>query len=221
MAVLPWSFSSLNAYETCPRRYYHVRVARDVKEPQTEALAWGNAVHKALEDAVNGRMLTGSFQAYQPLVDKLKTAPGRKHTERKFGLTSGYKSTTFFAKDVWFRGVIDLTVEQGSAVTILDYKTGKVREDGDQLKLFAAAGFAQYPQATTIRTGYVWLAHDRITRRDFQRDELPLIWQEFVPRIERMKESEAADKWLPNPSGLCRRHCPVPKSKCEFSGRDD
>ena len=219
--VIPWSYSSLNAFETCPRRFYLTRIAKVVQEPQTTATAWGNAVHKALEDAVKGSSpLTERYATYQLLVDKLKTTPGQKFTERKFGITNGYGPTTFFAKNVWFRGVIDLTIDAGKTVHILDYKTGKVKEDGDQLKLFAAAGFAQHPHAQRIRTGYIWLAHDQLTRRDFDRDELPTIWQEFIPRVQRMENAQAKNDWPARPSGLCRTWCPVGKANCSHCGED-
>lgn len=218
--VLPWSYSSLTAFETCPRRFYLTRIAKLVKEPQTEATIWGNEVHKALEHAVQGKPLEPRFVSYGPLVEKLRAAPGQKHTERKFGLTSGYQPTEFFAKNVWFRGVIDLTIVTDTTATVLDHKTGRVKTDGDQLKLFAAAAFAQYPHVNTVTTGYIWLAHDKLTRRDFTRDEVPVIWQEFIPRIRRMELAQEKDNWPPNPSGLCKAWCPVGKKLCDFCGKD-
>lgn len=213
--VTPWSYSSLTAFENCPKRFYLTRIAKLVKEPQTAATLWGNEVHKALEHAVQGKPLEERFNSYAPLVAKLRAAPGQKHTERKFGLTSSYRSTEFFAKDVWFRGVIDLTIVTDKTATVLDHKTGKVKSDGDQLKLFAAAAFAQYPHVETVKTGYLWLAHDKATRRDFTREEVPVIWQEFIPRVQRMEHAEKTDQWLPKPSGLCG-WCPVGREHCDF-----
>lgn len=218
--VFPWSYSSLQAFETCPRRFYLTRIAKVVKEPQTEATLWGNEVHKALELAVQGQALAPRFSSYAPLVEKLRAAPGRKFTEQKFGLTESYRPTEFFGKDVWFRGVIDLTIVTEKTATVIDYKTGKPKDDGDQLKLFAAAAFAQYPHVQSVKTSYAWLAHDKTTRRDFTKDEVPVIWQEFLPRLQRMKNAEERDQWLPNPSGLCRSWCPVGKKNCDFCGKD-
>ncbi len=219
--VLPWSYSSLQAYETCPRRYYLTRIAKAIKEPQSEAMLWGNQVHKALETAVGeGKALAPNFVQYQPIVDKLRASDGRKFTEQRFGLTPSLKPTEFFGKDVWFRGVLDLTVIKTKIGMVLDYKTGSVKTDGDQLKLFAAATFAQHPYLETVKTGYVWLAHDKITTKDFTKADVPIIWQEFIPRIKRMEKAQDDDKWLPNPSGLCKAWCPVGKNNCEFCGKD-
>lgn len=219
--VLPWSYSSLQAFETCSRRFYLTRIAKVVKEPQTEATLWGNEVHKALELAVgDGTPLGPRFTQYQPIVDKLRATDGKKFTEQKFGLTNSFKPTTFFGKDVWFRGVLDLTIVKPRTAVVLDHKTGKVKTDGDQLKLFAAATFAQHPYLETVKTGYVWLAYDKVTTKEFKKDDVPGIWQEFIPRVKRMEKALDDDKWLPNPSGLCRDWCPVGKKNCEFCGKD-
>lgn len=219
--VLPWSYSSLSAFETCPRRFYLTRITKQVREPQTQATLWGNEVHKALELAVNGTKALGpTFQQYQPIVERVRAAKGRTFTEQKFGLTSGFKPTEFFGKDVWFRGVLDLTIVTPKIGIVLDYKTGKVKHDGDQLKLFAAATFAQHPYLDTVKTGYLWLANDKTVTQTFVREDLPLIWQEFLPRIQRMERAQDNDKWLPRPSGLCAAWCPVGKKLCEHCGRD-
>lgn len=220
-AVLPWSYSSLQAFETCPKRFYLTRISKQVREPQTEATMWGNEVHKALEHAVAGTKTLGpNFSQYQPIVDRLRATDGKKYTEQKFGLTSGFKPTAFFGSDVWFRGVLDLTIVKPKVGIVLDYKTGKVKTDGDQLKLFAAATFAQHPYLEVVKTGYLWLAADKTTAQDFKKEDVPVIWQEFLPRIQRMEKAQEDDKWLPNPSGLCKAWCPVGKKLCEFCGKD-
>lgn len=218
-SVVPWSYSSLSSFETCPRRHYLTKIAKVVFEKQSAEMAYGNEVHKALELAVAGsKPLEKRFEQYQPMVTRIRSAPGQKYTEEKFGLTAGFQPTTFFAKDVWFRGVIDLNVVRKTAATTLDYKTGKPKEDHDQLKLFAATTFAKFPHLTKVRTGYLWTAFDKITSLDFTAEDVPIIWQEFVPRVRRMEAAEQKNDWPPRPSGLCRKWCPVGKSNCEFCG---
>lgn len=219
--VLPWSYSSLSAFETCPRRYQLTRLTKQVVEPQTEATLHGNEVHKALELHLNGtRYLPEKYAQYLPLADKVKQQPGQRLVEFKFGLTQGYRQTSFFAKDVWFRGVIDVGVIGPKRGVLLDWKTGKPKTDGDQLKLFAAAGFSMFPYLETLKTGYVWLAYDRLDSQTFRKEDVPAIWQEFTPRVIRMVNALEKDKFLPRPSGLCAKWCPCPRSLCEFSGKE-
>ena len=47
---LSWSYSSISLFKQCPRKYYRLRVLKDIKEPPTQHLIYGNAVHKACED---------------------------------------------------------------------------------------------------------------------------------------------------------------------------
>lgn len=101
---------------------------------------------------------------------------------------------------------------------LVTHNTGKVKSDGDQLKLFAASTFAAYPYLEKVKTSYIWLAYDKTTSAEFTKDDVPGIWQEFLPRVGRMEQALADDKWLPNPSGLCKSYCPVGKKLCDFCG---
>ena len=219
--VLPWSYSSLNAFETCPKRYYLTIVSKQVKEPQTEATLHGNEVHKALELAIKGdQQLVPKYKQYAPIVERVRARDGKRLVEHKFGLTSSFKPTTFFAKDVWVRGVIDFLLAGEKTAVALDWKTGKVKTDGDQMKLFAGAAFASFPWIERVKVGYVWLANDKVTPGEYTRDDIPEIWDTFLPRVQRMETAAKADRWLPNPSGLCRAFCPVGRRLCDFCGKD-
>ena len=44
-----WSYSSLKTFEQCPKKYYHLKVAKDVKDKGSSAMFYGNEVHKAAE----------------------------------------------------------------------------------------------------------------------------------------------------------------------------
>ncbi len=218
--VVPWSYSSVTAFETCPRRFKLTRLTKEVTEPQTEATIHGNEVHKALEKHLTGEQhLPQKYAQYLPLVEKVKAKPGKRLVEFKFALTKSFKPTEFFAKDAWCRGVIDAGVVNEKTAVVLDWKTGKPKPDHDQLKLFAGATLAMYPYLETVRTGYVWLAHNKIDSCQFSRDDTAEIWQAFLPRIQRMTRAAEKDDFPPKPSGLCTKWCPVTNDKCEFSGK--
>lgn len=122
-SVTPWSYSSLTAYATCPRRYYLTRISKQVKESQTEATIHGNQVHSALEKYVgNEAPLDSMYEGYRAVADKIKFSKGRKVLEYKFGLTKGLKPTEFFAKDVWCRGVLDIGILTEKQAIVLDWK---------------------------------------------------------------------------------------------------
>lgn len=197
------------------------KIAKVVSEPQTDATKNGNDVHRALEKAVKGDEGLGhKYAQYQPLVTRIRSASGEKQTEYKFGLTSSFKPTTFFANDVWVRGVIDLAILRSKSAIVLDYKTGKPKTDDDQLSLFAAVSFARFPNIEEVHTGYAWLGHNKLVTSVYKREESPLIWQGFVGRVKRMEHAAMSGDFPPKPSGLCREWCPVGKKNCEFCGKD-
>ncbi len=215
-----WSYSSLTAFETCPRRYAIVRVYKQIKEPQTEATLHGNAVHKAIENYGKGvEPMPEKYGQYKPLVDTVLSAKGDKVFETKFALNADLQPVRYFADDCWVRGVLDLQVLNGSTAVVLDWKTGKPKADGDQMKLFAASTFALHGHVNKVHTGYVWLAHDKLDRETYTREDAEPIWAEFRLRVKRLDDAVKYDDFPPKPSGLCKSWCPVPNRMCEFSGK--
>ncbi len=215
-----WSYSSLSSFEQCPRRYAVIRVHKLVADPPNAASKHGDEVHKALELYVkDGTALPVKYAQYEPIVSKIAKSPGDVYAEQRFALTRDIKPTTFFAPDCWVRGVLDVTVVRGAKATVLDYKTGKPKNDPDQLKLFAAAVFGQYPEVDTVKTGYLWLAYDIADTEIYTRSQAADIWKSFEVRVERLEHAMKYDEFPPKPSGLCKNYCPVPKNICEFSGR--
>ena len=218
--IIPWSYSTLTAFETCPRKFKLTKIDRVFVEPQNEASLHGNEVHKAIERHMKNEVLLPiKYKEYLPLVEKCKAAPGKKLVEFKFALTDSFRPTDFFAKDAWCRGVIDFAVLNPEHALVLDWKTGKPKEDHDQLKLFAAVTFSCHPYLLKIDTGYVWLANNKLDSKSFVREDVAEIWQEFMPRVTRLTKAAENDNFPPKPSGLCTKWCPVTTKHCEFSGR--
>ena len=215
----PWSYSALTSYETCPRRYELTRVTRKVKEPQTEATLWGNEVHKALELFAKGeKPLPPELKQYERYVTKILSYEGKRVIEERIALDKNFRPTTWMAKDVWVRGIIDIGVVGSEKAYLLDWKTGKRKPDMDQLKLFAALAFAIYPWIDKVTTGFIWLKTKEFDKEVVTREQLPEIWNTFMPRLERLAVSYEENKWTPKPSGLCKNWCPVGRTNCEFCG---
>lgn len=219
-SVIPWSYSSLTAFETCPKRFFITRISKQVQEPQTEATIHGNAVHKALEEYIGGKApMPAKYESYLPVADKVRDTPGEKLLEYKFGLTAGLQPTTFFAKDCWARGVIDVGIKQPNQVILLDWKTGKRKADHDQLDMFALAALSLYPSARKIKTGYIWLQTHQMDSKEYSQDDKSQLAQGFAARAFRLEEAHRKGEWPANPSGLCRAWCPVGRALCVHCGK--
>lgn len=215
---VPWSHSSMDAFETCPRRYMLTKVKKSVKEPPTEATKHGNAVHDAMAKAIKGEQaLPPKYEGYTKYVDMVRRSPGTKTIEEKVALNKDFKQTSFFAKDAWLRVIVDAAIVFDDRAVLLDWKTGK-RKMSDQLALSAAVGFALWPFVKKIETAFVWLPDRKVDKETFAREEAPALWSPIFVKLERMERAHATDTFPPKPSGLCKKWCPVGRANCEFCG---
>lgn len=212
-----WSFSGLTKYENCPRMYHITKVLGLVKEPPTEATAWGSSVHLALELRVrDGTPLPPTMAKFEPTAARLAGMKGEVFVEREMGITKDLKPTGFHDADCWYRCIIDVGCAYTSAVFLGDYKTGKVKTDHDQLELSSATFLSSYPEIDVARSAYIWLVNGTMTRKDIKREIVPAIWSKYRGRIARLENAYDNDKWIPRPSGLCQGWCAVGREYCEF-----
>lgn len=181
-----------------------------MSEAPGKAMLEGQKIHKALELRVRDKVpLPGNLRQHEPLCRRFDKTSGSVHVEQKLALNRDLEPTEFFAKDVWLRGVLDVIVQKGKRAKVFDYKTGKRKPDSEQLKLFAAVVFAANDKVEIIDTSFLWLHTREVDSATFTRDDEPLIWREFEPRVERMQEAYDRQKFPARPSGLCRGWCPV------------
>jgi hypothetical protein len=205
-----WSYSALTGYETCPKQYYHLKVAKDIQEAPSAAMLEGSNTHTALEQRVrDGKPLPLNLRKHEKLCSRFANAKGEVLVERKLALNEKLEETEYFARDVWVRGVFDVALLSSDTLRIYDYKTGSRKPDNQQLRLFAALGAAVWPQVKKIQTYFLWLKTGETDRADIPVEEVPLIWAEFEPRVEAMVQSKENNYYPARPSGLCRGWCPV------------
>lgn len=221
MANPAWTYSHLDSFETCPRKFYHTKVVKDVIEPPTVHTEWGTTVHTAFENWIkDGTPLPDGMTQWQTLANKLAKLPGDKYTEQKFAIDAAFQPCDW--KQAWSRGIADLVVVHGDKAVVMDYKTGK-RKPTEQLNLYANYVFHHYEHVNTVFTGFVWLKDRKIDWNSgrtgnypITREEMPIVWQEFLPRVRKLETAYERDKWPARTSGLCKGWCPV--TQCEFNG---
>ena len=79
---IAWSYSSLKTFEQCPRKYYHLKVAKDIKDGDTDATRYGTSMHTVAEEFIrDGVEIPAQFSYLQPALEQLKAIPGEKHCE--------------------------------------------------------------------------------------------------------------------------------------------
>jgi hypothetical protein len=221
MTLPAQSYSSLKLFEQCPRKYYHLRVVKDIKEPTSEAMYYGTDMHKAAEDYIqDGTALPERFSYVKSTLDNLKRFEGERICEYKMGLTATLKPCAFDAEDVWFRGIIDLAIlnhETGEG-RIVDYKTGKSAKYADtgQLELMALGVFKHFPTIKKIKAGLLFVVCKAFIKDKYDLSMEPKLWEKWLRHYSRIETAYKTNVWNPNPSGLCRRHCSV--HSCPHNG---
>ena len=219
-----WSHSALKSFEQCPKRYYETSISKRYQDAGGEAMMWGSEVHKAFENYFkNGKPFPMGMKQFQPLAEQLKRSAEPKQveemTETKLALSQQLQPTSYFAKNVWVRGVVDYGIINGKKAAIFDWKTGKRKSDDDQLALMAGLMFAQDPELEYIVSTFVWLQEDpgqQMERLEFKREDVGEIWGRFFGRVEEFQKAFEKEDFPPRPNGLCRRYCPV--ASCPYHG---
>jgi hypothetical protein len=158
MKKFAWSWSRLKNFRTCPKRHYHIDLAKDVKEELSEALKWGNMFHDAMAKRIGeGEPLPKQFAAYERwpgIIRDLKEAGTDVKVEQRLAMDESFQPTGWFDQRTWFRGVVDvlaIAADKTKAVAI-DWKTGgKIQPEFEQLALNAQLIFAHY-ELSTVHT---------------------------------------------------------------------
>jgi len=204
-----WSFSALTRYENCPKQYYHVNVAKDFKDEDTEFSASGKDVHTALyRRVVKNQTLPLDLRYLEKTAAKFVGLPGDTSGELKFAMARNFEPVEYFAPNVFVRVVVDLLNVRGSRAIVIDYKTGRPQPGFTQLELTAAVLGTHLPEIEEFDLVYVWLKNRTVTKHRLARESLVGVWNNFLPRVAKIEQALKTTEFPAKPSGLCK-YCPV------------
>ena len=221
-AISPTSFSHFKAFEQCPKQFYHVRHKAEFPFVESTAMKYGNDAHKVAELYIrDGDEIQDKFLYMKPVLDSLNAKEGEKHCELKLGITRDFVPCSYWAKDIWIRGVIDLLITNGDHAWVIDYKTSKNANyaDKDQLELMALLVFASYPEIQRVSGGLVFTKCNQLVKGQYKKINKAELWSKWVKRHNAMVDAHKLDVWPTRPSGLCRAHCPV--TECIHNGANN
>lgn len=220
--IAPWSFSKIKAFEQCPKKFYHLKVAKDYKEVETDAMRYGTEVHSAAEHYVrDGVEIPKAYAYIKPALDALLAKKGERLCEYKMGLTEKLEACSFFDDDVWWRGIADLIIldAENNTAWVVDYKTGKNARYADkgQLELMALSIFKHFPVVKSVRAGLLFVVSNELIKDTYSITQQSELWDKWIKDFMRMETAFNKDVWNANPSGLCKKHCVV--IECPHNGR--
>lgn len=216
--MIKWSYSSLKQYKTCPKQYYEIRVAKNFVPVEGDDARYGKEVHRALESYVrDGTPLPEFYQRFKNMVDPLLDIPGTKYCEIEMALTIDKQPCAFDSPEYWVRGVADLLIVDKDIAFVIDYKTGKTGyADPNQLKLMGLMVFAHFPEVQRIKTGLLFVVYNTFIDEEYKRSDTEALWKVFQPDLQRLSIAYDNTIWPAQPTGLCRKHCPV--ETCKYHG---
>ena len=209
-----WSYSSLKTFQQCPKKYYHLKVAKDVKDDGSEATIYGKELHKVAEDYVRDNVpIPERFKFIQKTVDALKNIPGEKHTEIELGVTNtGGKLSAcgFYDKNAWYRGIADLLIINGDEGYLVDYKSSKNAKYADlkQLDLLAAAVFIHFPDIKSLKSALIFVVSNEFVNKEHSSQHKLAYFEHVRFDLERLEVAMKTGVWNAVSSPLCG-WCPV------------
>src|SRR3990172_4076327 len=82
-----WSHSAWSTFNNCPKQYYHLKIAKDFKQKETEENTEGRRIHDALfRRVLRNVTLPPPYRHMEPTCAKFAAARGEKYGEMKLAL---------------------------------------------------------------------------------------------------------------------------------------
>ena len=215
-----WSYSSLNTFKQCPKKYYHLRIIKDVKDQGSTATVYGQEVHKVAEEFIrDGIQVPKKYAFINGVLDALNKIEGEKLCELKLGVAKtedGYEPVDFFADNVWWRGIADLVIINGDTAHSVDYKTSKNAKYADtkQLDAVAAGLFTHFPELKKIKSALAFVVSKEFIQKEHVVEKKEEYFAAFEPDLERLEVAQESGVWNAISGPLCG-WCPV--TKCEHN----
>ena len=194
-----YSNSSIKTYEQCPYKYKLTRIDK-LKEPTGDAAVRGTNIHTIFEKALEVPTLPAEFAYWTDYIQTLVSK--RAGSEVRFAITKQWNACGFTDDVAWIRGIYDAIYIDGNHAHVLDWKTGKERDYGDQLKLYAAMILATYPEVDTVTTEVCYIdLQKRAAGPEYLRSDFDKLQQWLGDRVGKI---ERDDIFAPKPDYGCR-----------------
>ena len=214
---MAWSYSRLSDFETCALRFQHKYVLKTIKFVTNKAMEEGKKKHAMLEREVirAGGGKTSACPEVEhvfPLIKGFVNKYSAVSTEQQLAFDHKMNPTDWFAKDVWFRAIIDVvgrtnveTKLQNQMAAVIDWKTGQYRPTTDQLRLCNLAVMLKYPLVIESTGALVFVDHKKSSPPvTTPRHQLSFLVDEFSDRSEAIQIALQRDSWPATKCFQCR-----------------
>ena len=192
-------------FDSCPKRYYHLRVAKDIKEEDGEASLAGTRDHKSFEDRIKqGIPLPPHLSKHEDKVSPLLNSGLEVKAEEELAVTKELVPCDWWHKDVFLRVKADVTLYGKTKAALMDWKTGKRRPKPFQLELGALSQFIHYPEIKSTKAAFLWLKEDASDTKTYTREQdYERILGKLIDKAKRIEEAAELDVWQAKPGYHC------------------
>jgi hypothetical protein len=223
-SMLPWSYSGLSQFVTCPKQFYEIRVRKSVPYVSTPATEYGIALHSAAELYIKSNApLPDEFTFIQPYLDRLLDLHGKKYTELKLAMkieNREFVACDYWDSKVWYRSIADLIITDTDRerAFLVDYKTGKSSQYADtkQMALLAALIFLHFPRVKKVKSMLLFVKCGQIVKSEYTFDDRFKVFAQVNPDLKRLKAAYDSNVWNPTKNNFCARWCAV--TSCVHNG---
>lgn len=216
-AYRPYSHSRMSTFQQCPYKFklHYIDGIQGEDNPISKmALAKGSKVHDLLEKYPKIETESKAFDVVEKFVRSPVAEPYLKaildeepnKREFAFGLTKDFEPTDYNSDDVLFHGKIDLICTVNGMLNLVDYKTGKPKEqqeqDYSQLILYGIYFFQKIPELERLRISFVYVEHDHENSLVLERKSIEGFKQQYLNLVEEIETSS-----YPKREGYLCKYC--------------
>lgn len=159
------SYTAFHDFTLCPKRFFHKHLLRDYPFEESEALVWGRNVHDAFKRRLNKPFIPfpENMKNFEEIAALFFEAP-HLLSEQGLSMTRQGEPRPWNDRSAMVKAKADVVLfdEPWKHAMLVDLKTGKPREDPNELKFQAVTLKAHYPSLVSIKGAYYWANEARL-----------------------------------------------------------
>lgn len=229
MKYAPYSFSKINVFFDCPKKFdftYINKIKKDEFHEEPPYFIRGRFIHNYIANRLSGGDgLLNSKYGSVDAEDKMNLVEAADNALENPYVAMSYEfEVTEIEKQIWLgsnlkssgklgaamKGYIDYYAVQDDFGMIIDWKTGRYRENPSysQLEMYAIWLMSKYKEVDEVDLMFYYIEHDNFSVKTVTREEIDDLKYNLVERISIIEEET---EFAPNPE---TKKC----NACEFFG---
>ena len=203
-----FSYSKINTYNICPRKYEFSYIDFYPRKGSSDIVLKGTLLHKMIELYINDKdydipyekeflsLKEEDFNAFKEDFEKIKEQPLIKQLKKMKNsceINVEQKLTNVFENFI-FSGNTDTLVKNEKKLIIIDYKTGKVNQNFEQLEFYALVSSYLYPEIQDFLLVLSFVSHEQDLKITLKKEDMSKIENKLIKYISNINNSIKFDK---------------------------